>query len=155
VALMAGNASSFAGTSDLRNQSLAYGIDYFLRPNFLGDFRFGFFRARVLVNPNGLGTSPATAAGIPNLNLDSYYTSGMPAFILTQGSSTLGGAATASGTGSFVFGYSLIGSNNCNCPLNEQQNQFQYVTNWTYIRSNHSIKFGVDFSPSPKFTCSQ
>jgi Carboxypeptidase regulatory-like domain len=144
-ALINGNASSFAGTSDLRNQSLAYGIDYFLRPNFLGDFRFGFFRARVLVNPNGLGTAPASDAGIPNLNLDSYYTSGMPAFILTQGSSTLGGAATASGTGSFVFGYSLNGNNNCNCPLNEQQNQFQYVTNWTYIRSNHSIKFGVDF----------
>ena len=48
----------------------------------LTDFRFGFFRYRVFVNPNGLGTSPAKDAGIPGLNLDNSYTSGMPAFYL-------------------------------------------------------------------------
>ena len=132
--------TNFAGTSDLRNQSLAYGLDVALRPTLLGDFRFGFFRARVLVNPNGLGTHPATDAGIPGLNLGSTFTSGMPAFQLA-------------GTGGFAFGYALnhgtpqgqVNLNNCNCPLDEEQNQFQWVTNWTYIRGNHSLKFGVDF----------
>ena len=70
---------AFAGTSSLRDQSLADGVDYAIRPNWLTDFRFGFFRYRVFVNPNGLGTSPAKDAGIPGLNLDRYYTSGMPA----------------------------------------------------------------------------
>ena len=56
----------------------SYGVDYVIRPNWLADFRFGFFRYRVFVNPNGLGTSPAKDAGIPGLNLDNYYTSGMP-----------------------------------------------------------------------------
>ncbi len=51
-------------------------------PNWLADFRFGFFRYRVAVNPNGLGTSPAKDAGIPGLNLDPTYTSGMPHFNL-------------------------------------------------------------------------
>jgi hypothetical protein len=85
----------------------------------------------VNVNPNGLGTSPAKDAGIPGLNLDSNYTSGMPAF-------------TLNGFGGFSFGYSLP-INQCNCPLNEQENQFQWVTNWTHIRGNHTIKFGADF----------
>jgi Carboxypeptidase regulatory-like domain/TonB dependent receptor len=131
--------SNFAGKSDSRNQSLAVGVNVTLRPTLVADFRFGLFRARVLVNPNGLGTSPAKDAGIPGLNLDNNYTSGMPGFALM-------------GTGGFTFGYSLnhningfaITNNNCNCPLNEQQTQFQWVTNWTYVRGDHSFKFGID-----------
>lgn len=125
------STTSFAGAASLRNQSLAYGVDYMITPNWLADFRFGFFRYRVFVNPNGLGTSPAKDAGIPGLNLDSYYTSGMPAFNLT-------------GTGGFAFGYSL-GINSCNCPLNEQENQYQWVGNVTHIVGNHNIKFGADW----------
>ncbi len=56
---------TYAGQSALRSQSLSYGTDYVIRPNWLADFRFGFFRYRVAVNPNGLGTSPAGDAGIP------------------------------------------------------------------------------------------
>ncbi|HEV3201173.1 MAG TPA: TonB-dependent receptor [Bryobacteraceae bacterium] len=123
--------AGFAGTSSLRDQSLSYGMDYVIRPNWLADFRFGFFRYRVFVNPNGVGTSPAKDAGIPGLNVDNYYTSGMPAF-------------TLNGTGGFSFGYSL-GVNSCNCPLNEQENEFQWVGNTTRIFGNHSLKAGVDW----------
>jgi hypothetical protein len=122
---------AFAGAASLRNQSLSYGIDYVIRPDWLADFRFGFFRYRVAVNPNGLGTSPAKDAGIPNLNVDNFYTSGMPAF-------------TLNGTGGFSFGYSLP-INQCNCPLNEQEQEFQWVENTTHTFGNHSLKFGVDF----------
>ena len=125
------STTAFAGAASLRNQSLAYGIDYSIRPNWLADFRFGFFRYRVQVNPNGLGTSPAKDAGIPGLNVDSYYTSGMPAI-------------TLNGTGGLNYGYSL-GVNSCNCPLNEQENEFQWVGNMTHNIGNHSIKYGADF----------
>jgi len=121
----------FAGVSSLRDQSLAYGADYALRPTWLADFRFGFFRYRVQVTPNGVGTSPAKDAGIPGLNLDNFYTSGMPAF-------------TINGTGGVNFGYSL-GVNSCNCPLNQQENEFQYVGNVTHIFGNHSVKLGADY----------
>jgi TonB dependent receptor-like, beta-barrel len=53
-------------------------------------------------------------------------------------------AFTLNGTGGFTFGYSL-GVNSCNCPLNEQENEFQWVSNTTHIVGNHSIKFGVDW----------
>ncbi|HJZ78785.1 MAG TPA: TonB-dependent receptor, partial [Pyrinomonadaceae bacterium] len=122
--------TAFSGVASLRNQSLTAAADYVLRPNWLTDFRFGFFRYRVFVNPNGLGTSPAKDAGIPGLNVDDFYTSGMPAFNI-------------GGTGGFSFGYSL-GINSCNCPLNEQENEFQWVSNVTHTFGNHSFKFGGD-----------
>ena len=125
------SVGGFAGASSVRNQSIAYGFDYSLSPSLLTDFRFGFMRYRVFVNPNGLGTSPAADAGIPGLNLDKTYTSGMPYFTLDNG------------PGTFDWGYSL-GANQCNCPLNEQEQQFQFVNNWTNIRGNHTLKFGAD-----------
>jgi hypothetical protein len=124
------STTAFSGAASLRDQSLAYGLDYVINPNWLTDFRFGFFRYRVFVNPNGLGTSPAKDAGAPGLNLDNFYTSGMPAFYLQ-------------GTGGFNFGYAL-NVNSCNCPLNEQENEFQWVSNTTHNVGNHAIKFGVD-----------
>lgn len=127
------SVGGFAGSSSVRNQSLAYGFDYTASPTWLTDFRFGFMRYRVFVNPNGLGTSPAADAGMPGLNLDKYYTSGMPHFQLQS----------AQGSQNLDWGYSL-GVNQCNCPLNEQEQQFQFVNNWTNIRGNHTIKFGVD-----------
>ncbi len=120
----------FAGKSDVRNQSIASGFDYTVRPTWLTDFRFGFYRYRVFVNPNGLGTSPAADAGIPGLNLDKTFTSGMPFFAIQ-------------GQGGFRFGYSL-GANQCNCPLDEEEQQWQFVNNWTNIRGNHTLKFGAD-----------
>src|SRR5215469_8842157 len=123
---------NFAGASSLRNQSLAYGATYVINNNWVADFRFGFFRYRVFVNPNGLGTSPAKDAGIPGLNLDNSYTSGMPAITVNQ-----------LGSPTFTFGYSLS-INQCNCPLNEQENEFQWVGNATHTFGNHSLKFGVD-----------
>src|SRR5260370_36515102 len=72
------STTAFSGAAALRDQSLSYGIDYVIRPSWLTDFRFGFFRYRVFVNPNGLGTSPAHDSGPPRLKLDNFYTSGTP-----------------------------------------------------------------------------
>jgi outer membrane receptor protein involved in Fe transport len=137
--VLAGGANfsgpGFAGVSSLRNQSVAYGADY-VRGNWIYDGRFGFYRYRVFVNPNGLGTSPAKDAGISNLNVDNYYTSGMPLFSVNQ-------------AGGFLLGYGLntsgLPGNGCNCPLNQQETEYQWVGNVTHPVGNHSIKFGGDF----------
>lgn len=125
------DVSRFAGRSDVRNQSLATGFDYVLGPSVVTDFRFGWFRYRVNVLPGGVGTSPAADAGIPGLNVDDFFTSGMPAFFVN-------------GTGGFQIGFAL-GINGCNCPLKESEEQVQFVNNWSITRGNHSTKFGVDF----------
>jgi outer membrane receptor protein involved in Fe transport len=119
----------FAGKSDALNQSIAAGFDYTLTRRTVTDFRFGFFRYRVKVLPGGFGTHPATDAGIPGLNVDDFFTSGMPSFIIS-------GVA-----GSFRFGNSSI---NCNCPLNQDERQYQLVNNWSLIRGDHTWKVGGD-----------
>jgi hypothetical protein len=134
------SVGDFAGSSKVRNQSLASGFNYTLNPTLLTDFRFAFFRYRVNVLPGGLGTSPAKDAGIPGLNLDNFFTSGMPYFaaFYPQGS--------GSGGPMFSFGYGLGAQSegHCNCPLTENEYQLQFVNNWTKIKSNHTIKLGGD-----------
>jgi hypothetical protein len=124
------SAFNFSGDSIDRNQSLALGIDHTFSPTLITDARFGFYRYRIRVQPNDVGTTPATDAGLPGLNTGSVSTSGMPAFYIN-------------GSGGFNFGYAL-GVNGCNCPLKETENQFQWVNNWTKVAGNHTIKFGVD-----------
>jgi len=76
-------------------------------------------RYHVDVAPGGIGTTPATDAGIPGLNIDKLYTTGMPT-----------STSPSSGLPDFNFGYSL-GANQCNCPLLESEHQYQFVNNWT------------------------
>ena len=120
----------FAGKSDALNQSIAAGFDYTLTQRTVTDFRFGFFRYRVKVLPGGLGTHPAADAGIPGLNVDDFFASGMPSFFTLS-------------SGLFRFGYGL-GINNCNCPLDQDERQYQFVNNWSLIRGDHAWKVGGD-----------
>src|ERR1035441_2184416 len=124
------NGINFAGSSLDRNQSLALGSTYALSTSLITDIRFGFYRYRIRVQPNGVGTTPATTAGLPGLNLGTTETSGMPAFYIN-------------GNGGFNFGYAL-GVNQCNCPLKETENHFQFVNNWTKTMGNHTFGWGAD-----------
>jgi outer membrane receptor protein involved in Fe transport len=133
------SGARFAGSSNVRNQSIAGGFDYTLTPMTITDFRFGFFRYRVRTAPGGLGTRPAADAGIPGLNVDDFFTSGMPAF----GIQTPGVGGNFDDRRQFKFGFALF-VNGCNCPLDQQEQQFQFVNNWSLIRGNHTWKFGGD-----------
>jgi outer membrane receptor protein involved in Fe transport len=124
------NPVGYVGKGDTRPQSLASGFDYTVKPHLLTDFRFGWYRQRIFVNPLATG-SFAQDAGAPGLNFTNDPTTlSMPHFGIQ-------------GPGGFDFGYSLF--NNCNCPLIEKMQQFQFVNNWSYIHNNHTFKFGVDF----------
>src|SRR5207244_9758046 len=94
---------SLGGVSKVKNQSLATGFDRSIGSNMTADFRFGWFKYKVDVLPFDFGTSPATAAGIPGLNLDSTFTSGLFAGLVE-------------GNRGFNFG-SGLGVNRSNCPL--------------------------------------
>jgi len=121
---------SLGGSSKVRNHSVAIGFDYTLSPTMLVDFRFGFFKYGVNVLPADFGTSPAKDAGVPGLNLDNTFTSGLF-------------SGFVNGDRGFNFG-SGLGVNRCNCPLDEQEKQFQFVGNLLKTWGNHTLKFGVD-----------
>jgi hypothetical protein len=123
---------SLGGNSKVRNHSVALGFDYTLSPSALVDFRFGFFKYGVNVLPSDFGTTPASDAGIPGLNLDNTFTSG-----LFEG--------FVQGDRGFTFGSGLDEfAGRCNCPLDEQEKQFQFVGNLLKTWGNHTFKFGVD-----------
>ena len=120
-----------AGISESRNQSLAYGIDTTVSPSLLVDFRFGWFQYKVDVLPADFGTTPAADAGIPNLNNDDTFTSGLPSLFMRGNQADMN------------WGYGL-GVNGCNCPLAENEKQWQMVGNITKIWGNHTSKAGID-----------
>jgi outer membrane receptor protein involved in Fe transport len=126
---------SLGGVSDVANQSIAFGMDYTISTDMLADFRFGYFQYDVNVLPFDYGTRPAADAGIPGLNLDTTFASGLPAGFIDGDGSTEPGA--------FEFG-SGLGVNRCNCPLDQNEKQLQFVGNLTRMKGNHSFKFGID-----------
>ena len=128
------NAVNFAGNSFVRNQSISLGVTHSFSPTLVTDFRFGYVKYHVQTTPNGFGLQPATDAGIPGLNLDPTYTSGLPYFKFLQPNQS--DSVTS-------LGYSL-GANQCNCPLTENEGQYQFTGNVTNVRGNHTLKFGAD-----------
>ena len=123
------SGSRFAGTSKVKNQSWAAGFDKVISPTVIWDSRFGYFKYKVDVLPGGFGTSPAADIGIPGLNLDDF-TSGMPWFDIQ-------------GVGGFDLGFALD-PNGCNCPLAQEETQFQFANNLTLLRGDHTFRMGVD-----------
>ena len=102
-----------------------------MSPTLLVDFRFGWFQYKVDVLPADFGTTPAADAGIPNLNNDSTFTSGLPSLFMRGNQPDMN------------WGYGL-GVNGCNCPLAENEKQWQMVGNVTKIWGNHTSKAGID-----------
>jgi outer membrane receptor protein involved in Fe transport len=125
---------NLGGVSESRNQSLSYGVDYTLSSKTLVDFRFGWFQYKVDVLPNFFGANPALDAGIPGLNNpNDPFTSGLPFFQL-QGNQP-----------EMTFGWSLNdNAGRCNCPLAQNEKQWQAVGNVTRLAGNHTFKFGMD-----------
>ena len=53
------------------------------------------------------------------------------------------GGNNTSGPGDFEFGAGLE-VNRCNCPLAQDEKQWQVVSNLTKLLGNHTVKFGLD-----------
>jgi hypothetical protein len=123
---------SLGGTSKVRNQSVAYSLNYSWSSTLVTDFRFGFFRYKVSVLPFDYLKKTAEDAGIKGLNLDDFSSGLFAGFI--KGNSGIPDTNFGSG----------LGVNRCNCPLDEDENQLQFVSNTTKFVGNHTFKFGVD-----------
>ncbi|HUJ20261.1 MAG TPA: TonB-dependent receptor [Bryobacteraceae bacterium] len=122
---------NYGGSSSSRDYSLAVGWTNTHSATLINELRFGWFKYFVFDVPNGYGTSPATDAGIPNLNLDKTYTSGMPYFNVSTPNDSM------------QLGYAL-GTNQCNCPLTQNERQYQFIDNLSKTMGKHTFKFGAD-----------
>ncbi len=127
--------TTIAGASTGRNQNVVGAGNYDFSPTSLIDFRVGYSRYHVNVNPLDINQQLATQFGIPGLNISGHPdTFGMPQFIVNGSGAFTGSGAT--GAGGFSTGYF------CNCPLDEREFIYDYVANYTKIMGNHTFKFG-------------
>ena len=125
------NNLSFEGISNVRNQNGIGGLSYNFGPTFLSDFRFGVTRYRVFVTAPDQTQQFAEQVGIPGINDPNRKdTWGLPNFNV--------GNNIGSATAAFQMGYQ------CNCPLDQEETEFQGATNWTKIRGAHTLKWGAD-----------
>jgi hypothetical protein len=125
------NPLGYTGVGDTRPQSNSFGVSYAIRPNLLVDFRFGWYKQRIDVDPLVNGDF-ATQAGAVGLNIPSDPTThNMPHFQIQEGPNA-----------GLDFGNGLY--NNCNCPLIERMQQFQEIANVTWTVGKHTFKFGPD-----------
>jgi hypothetical protein len=128
---------SLGGASKSHDHSVAAGFDYTLSPTTVLDVRFGFYQYFVNVLPNDYGSNPALTAGIPGLNNASDpFTSGLPFFEINTNSGFTSPTSMRFGSG--------LDAGRCNCPLEENEKQFQVVSNLTKVFGNHTVKVGFD-----------
>jgi outer membrane receptor protein involved in Fe transport len=130
------NPAEFAGVAQTRNQGISSGFTYTVGPKLLTDFRFGYFRYRLNLNAQDYGQTPDI--GIPGIfaaDTNDPFATGLPDFEIP---------ALTGLTGDYLrFGFSS-GANDCNCPLREREQQFQFVNNWTRTAGKHIVKWGAD-----------
>ncbi|UWZ85762.1 TonB-dependent receptor [Occallatibacter riparius] len=124
----------YGGTSQGSNDSLASGMDIALNQSLLTDWRFGYYRYNIKTHKPDQTAEFANTIGWVGMNTGDYYTGGSPAINFDT---------IPNGTTQPIFGDGL-NVNRCNCPLTENEHQYQFVNNWTKIFGNHTAKIGAD-----------
>jgi hypothetical protein len=124
--------------------------DHVFSPSFFTEARIGVAHLRNSANPNDYGSNDATTLGIPGVNIAGQpFTSGQVGLTINDGFS------------SPLIGYSA------SVPWIRAESNIDMVNNWTKVKGNHTIKWGVDlrrvrddllqdqtFSPRGAFTFS-
>lgn len=122
--LAGGGGKGFAGTGIQRTHSANLNYTHIFSPTFITEFRFGLQRHRNDAQNADFGTNASDAIGIPGVNIIPF-TSG-----LTQ--------INVNGYANPLVGYDP------NLPWVKAETTYTYVTSWTKILSNHTIKWGAD-----------
>jgi len=119
-----GGGKGFAATGVNRTQSAGINFIHMFSATLITEGRVGLSRYSNKAQNLDYGTNSSQAVGIPGVNLDSW----------TSGLSSMN-----------VTGYDnpLVGYVN-SLPWNRAETNFDYVNNWTKVKGNHTIKFGVD-----------
>jgi len=133
------------GMSTNHDYSVAGGFTKSFGANLLTDFRIGWFQYNPITAYSDASQTPMTNFGFPGLNIAGQTdTNGLSGFLFTNnGGNGFNGALGNTGGGTYAFGNGLDAAR-CNCPLTERERQIQFVNNWTYIKRNHTFKFGAD-----------
>jgi outer membrane receptor protein involved in Fe transport len=114
-----------SGNSSDHDKSAMVDYQHTFSPSLLTDARFAF--SRIIISELQLDSNldTATTVGIPNINLGTVYTSGLPQFSISD-------PVSAFAMGDFGL------------PFFEREADFQFYNNWTKTVGRHAFKFGGD-----------
>ncbi|MBI5083493.1 MAG: TonB-dependent receptor, partial [Acidobacteria bacterium] len=122
---LSGKSISSPGDADGGTHSISVGMNYVVRPTLLVDANVG-----IVLQPTNMWSRSSNknygleTLGIPGTNGPESYQGGMPRFD--------------------VGGYGFYGIANHYTPYYRRDNQYQYVTNATWIKNSHELRFGID-----------
>jgi outer membrane receptor protein involved in Fe transport len=119
------SGSSNAGLSADHDKSVMFDYQHTFSPSLLMDARFAFSRIVISELQPDYNTNAATQAGIPNINLGTVYTSGLPQIAISD-------PLTA-----FTMGDEGL-------PFFEREANFEFYDNWTKTVGHHAFKWGGD-----------
>jgi outer membrane receptor protein involved in Fe transport len=114
-----------AGLSADHDKSLMADYQHTFSSSLLTDARFAFSRLVISELQPDYNTNAATAAGIPNVNLGTVYTSGLPEINISD-------PLTPFNMGDFGL------------PFFEREANFEFYDNWTKTVGHHAFKWGGD-----------
>jgi outer membrane receptor protein involved in Fe transport len=114
-----------AGLSSDHDKSAMADYQHTFSSSLLTDARFTFSRLLISELQPDYNTDAATALGIPNVNLGTVYTSGLPQINISD-------PLTPVSMGDFGL------------PFFEREANFAFADNWTKTKGHHSFKFGGD-----------
>ena len=120
------SAGGRAGNSHGDVYSMTYSGSYVLRPNFLIDGYFGYTKSLTNHDPVGLDQQIGLKTlGLPGTNV-TPLAGGWPDFQVTS--------------------YSDVGTPGGSSTLRYRDSQYEYTANASWVKSNHTLRFGVDIS---------
>jgi len=135
-----------AGLSSDHDKSLMVDYQHTFSPSLLTEARFAFSRLIISELQPDFNTNAATVLGIPNVNLGTVYTSGLPQINISD-------SLTPFNMGDFGL------------PFFEREANFEFYDNWTKTVGHHAFKWGgnigkffgirTDVSGRGTFTVSQ
>ncbi len=114
-----------AGNSSDHDKQFMFDYQHTFSPSLLTDARFGFSRIIISELQLDSATDAATQVGIPNINLGTVYTSGLPQISVSD-------PLTPFSMGDFGL------------PFFEREANFEFYNNWTKTSGHHAFKWGGD-----------
>ncbi|MFB3825324.1 MAG: carboxypeptidase regulatory-like domain-containing protein [Bryobacteraceae bacterium] len=122
--IVGGGGKGFAGTGVNRTHGAGLNYTHLFSPSFLTEARFGLSRYHNIAETEDAGTNAAEAIGIKGVNMD-RWTSGMTSINVGGYANPLVGFASS-------------------LPWNRADTNFNFVSNWSKLYRNHTVKFGTD-----------
>jgi len=114
-----------SGNSFDHDKSVMFDYQHTFSSSLLQDFRFAFSRIYIQELQLDANSNTADTVGIPNINLGTIYTTGLPQLSI------------AGPTSGFTMG-------DIGLPFYEREANFQFYDNWTKISGRHAFKWGAD-----------